>query len=102
MVRRQDSATGRTNDIGQVKKNYIGTPIDHTDTQFYVPVGMCYVHLTTTLVTTPLSHGEPVSCPECSRVIPKTRDVIPLVREGTGYASGGATEAHARGIAFQG
>ncbi|EDP45483.1 hypothetical protein MGL_0472 [Malassezia globosa CBS 7966] len=57
---------------------------------------------TTTLVTTPLSHGEPVSCPECSRVIPKTRDVIPLVREGTGYASGGATEAHARGIAFQG
>jgi len=44
MVRRQDSATGRTNDIGQVKKNYIGTPIDHTDTQFYVPVGMCYVH----------------------------------------------------------
>ena len=44
MVRHQDSATGRTNDIGRVKRDYVGTPIDHTNTQFYDPVGMCYGH----------------------------------------------------------
>lgn len=57
---------------------------------------------TDTLVRAPLKKGDPTTCPDCSVPIKKSRDVISLVREGTGYASGGQTEAHSQGIAFQG
>lgn len=58
---------------------------------------------TTTLVTKPLEEsGKASSCPECSASIQARRDVIPLEREGTGFASGGKSEVHTQGIAFQG
>ncbi|WFD22801.1 hypothetical protein MEQU1_001478 [Malassezia equina] len=57
---------------------------------------------TDTLVRAPLKKGDPTTCPECSVSIKKSRDVISLVREGTGYASGGQAEAHSKGLAFQG
>lgn len=34
--------------------------------------------------------------------VKKERDVISLVREGTGFAGGGTAEAKSKGIAFQG
>lgn len=58
---------------------------------------------TATLVTKPLEELEKTtSCPECSSNIQARRDVIPLEREGTGFASGGKSEVHTQGIAFQG
>ena len=58
---------------------------------------------TATLVTKPLEEsGKASSCPECSASIQARRDVIPLEREGTGFASGGQSEVHTQGIAFQG
>lgn len=58
---------------------------------------------TSALVTEPLERGaDDVACPQCSVPVPRRRDVIALVREGTGYAGGGVAEVHAKGTAFQG
>lgn len=55
------------------------------------------------LVHAPLArHDEAVACPECSERVRKREDVIAIVREGTGFASGGRSEAEAKGIMFQG
>ncbi|WFC96009.1 hypothetical protein MBRA1_002665 [Malassezia brasiliensis] len=55
------------------------------------------------LVHVPLArHDEGVACPECSERVRKREDVIAIVREGTGFASGGRSETEAKGITFQG
>ncbi len=40
-------------------------------------------------------------CVVCDKVVAE-KDIIPLAREGTGYAAGGLAETSRRGIAFQG
>jgi hypothetical protein len=43
------------------------------------------------------------TCLECSKSIKsEVKDLIPLNREGTGFASAGGSETHKKGIAFQG
>lgn len=43
------------------------------------------------------------SCVECDVAVKKVdKDIIGLVREGTGYSSGGLAEAKSKGTAFQG
>ena len=40
-------------------------------------------------------------CVACDEMLGE-KDIIPLIREGTGYAAGGLAETSKKGVAFQG